>query len=116
MLQILYAAFRAMCSHGQDKENAAKLVREEMDKIEELIKGKKFFGGENIGYLDVVFGWICYWLPVWEEVGNMQILDPLRCPNMASWKVNFFNHPIVKDTLPPRDKMVLYFHDRFVAR
>ncbi|XP_054819788.1 probable glutathione S-transferase [Prosopis cineraria] len=114
--KILYGAFRAMGSDGDNKENAAKLVREDMEKIEELIKGKKFFGGENIGYLDIAFGWMSYWLPVWEQVGNMQILDPFKCPNLALWMSNFLNDPIVKDTLPPRDKMVLYFHDRFVAR
>ncbi|KAI9094764.1 hypothetical protein K1719_026570 [Acacia pycnantha] len=81
--KVLHGAFRAMCSHGEDKENAAKVVREEIEKIEELIKGQKFFGGENIGYLDIVFGWMSYWLPIWEEVGNMKILDSFKCPNMA---------------------------------
>lgn len=112
MLQILYAAFKAMCSDGDEKENAVKLIKEAMEKIEEEIKGKKFFGGENIGYLDIALGWISHWLPIWEEVGCMQIMDPLKFPAIASWINNFLNHPLVKGTLPSKDKMLPYTHRR----
>jgi glutathione S-transferase len=101
-----------MCSVGEEKERLLKLAIEAMKKIEEEIKGKEFFGGESIGYLDIALGWISYWLPVWEEVGSMQILDPLKFPATASWMNKFLNHPIIKDNLPPRQKMILYFHER----
>ncbi|KAF7146671.1 hypothetical protein RHSIM_Rhsim04G0181300 [Rhododendron simsii] len=83
---------------------------ESLEKIEqELIRGKsKFFGGESIGYLDIALGWISYWLPNWEEIGSMTILDPTRFPATAGWTENFRNHPVVKDKLPPRDKMSVY--------
>ncbi|KAF7146808.1 hypothetical protein RHSIM_Rhsim04G0177600 [Rhododendron simsii] len=80
---------------------------ESLEKIEqELITGKcKFFGGETIGYLDIALGVISYWLPVWEEIGSMTIVDPIQFPATAGWMENFRNHPMVKDKLPPRDKM-----------
>ncbi|KAE9450806.1 hypothetical protein C3L33_17294, partial [Rhododendron williamsianum] len=83
---------------------------ESLEKIEqELIRGKsKFFGGESIGYLDIALGWISYWLPNWEEIGSIKILDPTRFPATAGWTENFHNHPVVKDKLPPRDKMFVY--------
>ncbi|GAU18808.1 hypothetical protein TSUD_80970 [Trifolium subterraneum] len=93
-------------------EKALKLAREALEKIEEEIKGKKFFGGDNIGYLDLALGWISYWLPVWEEVGSMQIIDPLKCSAITAWMTNFLSHPVIKDSLPPRDKMLVYFHTR----
>ena len=68
-----------MYSNGEEREKALKVAKESIEKIEKQIKGKKFFGGENIGYLDIALGWISYWLPVLEEVGCMQILDPLKC-------------------------------------
>ncbi|KAE9455482.1 hypothetical protein C3L33_12630, partial [Rhododendron williamsianum] len=99
-----------MCTEGEDKEAYLKEAVECLEKIEqELIKGKsKFFGGESIGYLDIAIGWISYWLPVWEEVGSMTIVDPTRFPVTAGWAENFRNHPVVKNKLPPRDKMIVY--------
>ncbi|XP_062167578.1 probable glutathione S-transferase [Alnus glutinosa] len=113
--KLLEAAWSAMCSLGEEKEKAVKLAIEAMEKIEEEIKGKKFFGGESIGYLDIALGWISYWLPVWDEVGSMQIFDPRTFPAITSWTSNFLNHPIIKENIPPRDKMFLYFHGRSKA-
>ena len=102
----------AMCSSGEEQEKALKLAREAIEKIEEEIKGKKFFGGDNIGYLDIALGWISYWLPIFEEVGSMQIIDPLKCSAITAWMTNFLNHHVINDSFPPRDKMLVYFHSR----
>ncbi|KAL2343263.1 hypothetical protein Fmac_004548 [Flemingia macrophylla] len=110
--KLLNAAWVAMCTSGEDQENALKVAREAMQKIEEEIKGKKFFGGENIGYLDIALGWISYWLPVWEEVGSMQIIDTLKFPATTEWMTNILSHPVINDSLPPRDEMLVYFHSR----
>lgn len=105
-----------MCSTGEkEKEEALELTKVALERIEGELKGKKksnFFGGDEIGYVDIAIGWISYWLPVWEEVGSMPILDPLKFPNLTAWIANFLNHPVIKHSLPPRDKMVAYFHDR----
>ncbi|KAG5554327.1 hypothetical protein RHGRI_011997 [Rhododendron griersonianum] len=103
-------AWTALCTEGEDREMYIKQAVESLEKIEqELIRGKsKFFGGESIGYLDIALGWISYWLPNWEEIGSMKILDPTRFPATAGWTENFRNHPVVKDKLPPRDKMFVY--------
>ncbi|XP_058209409.1 probable glutathione S-transferase [Rhododendron vialii] len=111
-----FNAWTVVCTEeGEDREMYLKQVVESLEKIEqELIKGKsKFFGGESIGYLDIAIGWISYWLPVWGEIiGSMTIVDPTRFPAIAGWTENFRNHPMIKDKLPPRDKMVVYFQWR----
>lgn len=101
-----------MCTSGEEQEKALNIAREAIEKIEEEIKGKKFFGGDNIGYLDLALGWISYWLPVFEEVGSMRIIDPLKISAITAWMANFLSHPVIKDSLPPRDKMLVYFHSR----
>ncbi|XP_059632353.1 glutathione S-transferase U7-like [Cornus florida] len=112
--KLIVAAWIALCSHGEEKEKFVKLSIEALEKIEGELKLKenKFFGGENIGYLDLAMGRIPHWLPVWEEVGAMKIVDPLKFPATISWINNFLNHPVIKDCLPPRDKMVVYFQKR----
>ncbi|KAK7247202.1 hypothetical protein RIF29_42079 [Crotalaria pallida] len=101
----------AMCKSGDDKERTLNAAREAMERVEEEIKGKKFFGGDNIGYLDIALGWISHLLPIWEEVGSIQIIDPLKCPSLTAWMTNFLSHPVVKDSLPPRDKVFVYYHN-----
>ncbi|KAK4266150.1 hypothetical protein QN277_027114 [Acacia crassicarpa] len=103
------AAWMAMCFSGNEKESALKVGRESMQRIEDEIRGKKFFGGDDIGYLDIALGWISYWLPVWEQVGSFQILDPLKFPAIIAWITNFLNHPVITDSLPPRNELLLYY-------
>ncbi|KAF2285468.1 hypothetical protein GH714_004732 [Hevea brasiliensis] len=112
--KITEAAWNALCSFGDEKERAIKLTIEALQKTEEelKLKGKQFFGGERIGYVDIAVGWISYWLPVWEEVGSMKILESQQFPAISSWMHRFINHPLIKDNLPPRDKMVVYFKGR----
>ncbi|KAF7145242.1 hypothetical protein RHSIM_Rhsim04G0181500 [Rhododendron simsii] len=108
---LMINAWRASWIEGEDKETCLKEALESLEKIEqELIKGKfKFFGGESIGYLDIALGLISYWLPVWEEIGSMTVVDPIQFPATAGWMEDFRNHSVVKDKLPPRDKTVVYF-------
>ncbi|KAK9160319.1 hypothetical protein Syun_006660 [Stephania yunnanensis] len=105
-------AFRAMCSSGEKKVMGANSVTESLDFLEGVLKGKKFFGVENVGYLDFALGWLAYMLEVWEEVGSMKIMDANKFPCLANWMKSFVDHPMIKDSLPPRDKMVVYFEER----
>ncbi|KAL4277705.1 hypothetical protein AHAS_Ahas20G0333900 [Arachis hypogaea] len=110
--KLLDAAWMAMRSSGEEQEKAVNEAREAVEKLEEEIKGKRFFGRDYIGFLDIAIGWISYWIPVWEEVGSMKILDPLKFPAINAWITNFLSHPTINDTLPQRDKMVVYYHSR----
>ena len=102
----------ALYSQGEAKEKAEKLAIEAVEKIEEVIKGKKFFGGESIGYLDIALGWIAQWLPIWEEVASVHIVDPIKFPATTAWVKNFLNHRVIKDNLPERERMLVYYHQR----
>ncbi|MED6157335.1 hypothetical protein PIB30_022302 [Stylosanthes scabra] len=104
------ASWNALISSGDVKEKALNTASEILEKIEEEIKGKKFFGGDNIGYLDIALGWIPCYLPLWDEVGSMQIIDPLKFPALNKWMTNFLSHPVIKESLFPRDKALDYFH------
>ena len=102
-----------MCSQGEEKKLYIQSALEDLEKIEGELKGKgKYFGGENLGYLDLALGCITYLVPVFEEVGSMTILDPVQLPCITAWMQNFLNHPVIKEDLPPRDKMDVYFQNQ----
>ena len=45
-------------SVGEEFQKARKEVREVLKVLEETIGDKKYFGGEEIGLLDIKFGWL----------------------------------------------------------
>ena len=54
----------ALCPRGEVQERVVNQAMEAVEKIEGVVKGKKLFGGESIGYLVISLGWMSYWLPV----------------------------------------------------
>ncbi|MED6157334.1 hypothetical protein PIB30_022301 [Stylosanthes scabra] len=110
--KVMYGGYVAMISSGDEQEKKVNEVREGMEKLEELIKGKRFFGGDKVGFLDIALGWITYLLPVWEEVGCMKILEAEKCPAISAWVNNILSHPVFKDCLPPKEELLAYNHRR----
>ncbi|XP_024045163.1 glutathione transferase GST 23 [Citrus clementina] len=111
--KLLESAYKAMWSKGEEKQKAMKEAVESLEKIEEVLRGKNFMGGNSIGYLDLAIGWIGYWIPVWEEAGgSMRILDSQKFPAIAEWSTKFQKHPVIKENLPPRDRTLAYCHKR----
>lgn len=70
---------------------------------------KKYFNGENIGMVDIAFGSICYWLQVIEEVIGVKLLEPHKLPRLLKWFQSFLQAPVIKENLPDRDQMVVFF-------
>ncbi|XP_042062792.1 probable glutathione S-transferase [Salvia splendens] len=107
--KVVVTAFEAMKSEGEEKEVAIVAAKETLELLEKQIEGKKFFGGDEIGYLDLVVGWICLWLPAIEQVGGMKLLDSSTFPSLYQWTQCFVHVPAIHECLPPREKAVDYF-------
>ncbi|KAK0575154.1 hypothetical protein LWI29_034676 [Acer saccharum] len=79
-------------------------------------KGGKFFGGEQIGYLDIAFGCYLGWLRVTEKFNQMKLLDEAKTPGLVKWAETFCAHPAVKDVMPETDKLAEFAKVLFKAR
>ncbi|KAH6809018.1 hypothetical protein C2S51_026801 [Perilla frutescens var. frutescens] len=111
--KVITSTILALCSGGEDQERAVKLAVEYLDKIEEKLRGKSFFGVEELGYMDLMMGFAAYLLPVWEEVASVKFIDPSRFPAIAAWTDNFLDHPVIKaEYLPPKDEMFNFYAGR----
>ncbi|KAH6757071.1 hypothetical protein C2S53_002791 [Perilla frutescens var. hirtella] len=111
--KIITSTILAVYSEGEDQERAVKLAVEYLDKIEEKIRGKSFFGGEELGYMDLMMGFAAYLLPVWEEVASVKFIDPSRFPAITAWTDNFLDHPVIKaEYLPPKDELFNFYVGR----
>lgn len=103
------AAKKAFFCCGEAKAEGVELVAEGLNVLEGQIIGKKFFGGEKIGYLDIIVGWIAYWFQYVEEIGEFKAMDPRKYPCLQAWINNFIQVPIVQQSLPISDAVKAVF-------
>ncbi|CAL5347537.1 unnamed protein product [Camellia sinensis] len=104
---IIWTMFR---TSGEEHEKARQGSLEMLRTIEEHALGdKKFFGGENVGMVDIALGWIAYWLEVMEEIIGVKLLEAESFPRLHSWKKNFKEVSEIKENLPDQDKMIVLF-------
>ncbi|KAL5834717.1 hypothetical protein ACOSQ4_014214 [Xanthoceras sorbifolium] len=86
------AVRQVVFTKGEQQEKEVNKAKEAMEVLEEELKGKIFFGGETIGFIDIVCGWISIWLEAIEEACG-----------------NFTELPVIKEKVPPRQILVQYF-------
>lgn len=103
---------------GEEQEEALKEAKESLKPLEEILKGKKFFGGESIGYLDIVLGWMSVWVPMTEEILSLTFVDANEMPLLYQWFQAFLDVPLVKEKLPPKHKLLPFnkaFHESLMS-
>ncbi|XP_059644760.1 probable glutathione S-transferase [Cornus florida] len=105
----VFGALGACRAEGEEKEKAIQCAQESLAFLEKQIEGKKYFGGEEIGFMDLVVGWMPLWLGIMEEAGNMKLLEAEKFPFLHEWAQNFIQIPLIKECLPPREKLANYF-------
>ncbi|KAH0672050.1 hypothetical protein KY284_023137 [Solanum tuberosum] len=71
-----------------------------------ISKGKSYFGGDNIGYVDIVLGSLLGWVKVIEIMDEMKILDETKTPSLTEWAERFCSDNVVKDIIPQPEKLV----------
>ncbi|GMI64988.1 glutathione S-transferase tau 7, GLUTATHIONE S-TRANSFERASE 25 [Hibiscus trionum] len=113
--KLLPTVWAVFTKEGKDREEAMAGSVENLNFVEEELKGKKFFGGEKIGLADLVLGWLANLIGIFEEVAGLKIVDE-RYPLLLAWMKEFSQHPVTKDTWPPHDKMIIRyqaFYDKY---
>ncbi|KAA8518965.1 hypothetical protein F0562_016261 [Nyssa sinensis] len=95
------------------EEEAREEAREHMKTLENELKDKKFFGGDNIGLVDIVANVIGFWLGVVEEAVGVEVLTEKEFPVLCKWIDAYVNCSVIKENLPPRDKLVSFFRAHF---
>ncbi|XWS58643.1 hypothetical protein CRYUN_Cryun08bG0052100 [Craigia yunnanensis] len=103
--KLVEATIKAFFSTGEDQAKATESAVEALQQLEEEIRGKRLFGGEEIGYLDIVAGWMAHWLPIVEEIGGLKVMDSTKFPSFHLWTKEFLQIPTIQHNLPPSDDL-----------
>ncbi|KAF9623865.1 hypothetical protein IFM89_005450 [Coptis chinensis] len=83
--------------------------------FEKISKGKDFFGGDTVGYIDIALGANLAWVRVVEKLNGVELLDEIKTPNLYAWSEKFCSDPAVKDLIPETDKL-LEFAKTLIAK
>ncbi|XP_055828144.1 glutathione S-transferase U10-like [Solanum dulcamara] len=110
-LQISDTIKKAFISAKDVKEGAFDEFFEKLKVMEEGMKdffpgGRSKICADNLGLLDIIIVCSLSTYKAAEEVLGMKILDPEKNPFVYSWVTTLLELPLVKEILPPHDKVV----------
>ncbi|KAJ8635158.1 hypothetical protein MRB53_009425 [Persea americana] len=104
--------WKACWSEGKEQEKAVQEGLESLKTLETALQGKKFFGGEAIGLVDILTIFLAYLVEVVQEVVGISFIDGDKLPVLHQWIEVLVNTSVVKESLPPRDKLLAFFNAR----
>ena len=93
-------------------EQVIEEVRQQLKYLENELTGKDFFGGNAIGYLDILVFYLIYTFQVSKEVIGVEITTKEKFPLLCKWIEKLLNMDVVKECLPPREKHIAFIKTR----
>ncbi|KAK1290070.1 Glutathione S-transferase U17 [Acorus calamus] len=101
----------AKAQTDEAKAEATEKVLEGLKHFEEAFekcsKGKPFFNGENIGYLDVAIGCYLGAIKMLElMMGGFKLLNEDKTPLLAAWAERFCSSEAVKGVIPEAERLL----------
>lgn len=74
--------------------------------LKECSKGKLFFGGDNVGYMDIALGGLITWLQETEELCGAKFFDTAKTPLLFEWMERFSGLDAAKVSLQDGGRLV----------
>ncbi|KAK9056721.1 hypothetical protein SSX86_024084 [Deinandra increscens subsp. villosa] len=68
-----------------------------------LSKGKAFFGGDDIGYMDIVVGSFLGWIKFFVIVFNFNVIEEDRNPRLTKWGKSMWSHEVARSVIPSHE-------------
>ncbi|KAJ9146724.1 hypothetical protein P3X46_028956 [Hevea brasiliensis] len=114
-MQILRTAIKIGSAKEEEKEEIIEEVSQLLKLLESELKEREFFGGETIGFLDIVAFMTALWFQVPQEVMQIQFISEEKLTVLCKWMEKLRKIQVVNDCLPPRDKLIAFVKARIEA-
>ncbi|CAL4923452.1 unnamed protein product [Urochloa decumbens] len=73
--------------------------------LKECSKGKHFFGGDSVGYVDIALGGFVAWVDARDRMSGLKHFDAERTPLLAAWLERFVALEETKAVMPDVEKL-----------
>ncbi|KAK1589320.1 hypothetical protein Q3G72_032729 [Acer saccharum] len=114
-MQILPTAQKAIYLEGKQREIVTEEVCEQMKLLEKELDGKNFFGGDGIGFVDIVGNVVAFWFRMTREHLGVEVCSPEKFPGLSRWIGNLQEIDVVNECMPPVEKLLAYARARIEA-
>ncbi|PWA40532.1 Glutathione S-transferase/chloride channel, C-terminal [Artemisia annua] len=108
----LYEELR-MTPNKEGKEAIKKQIIEQSQLLEDTFvkfsNGKLYFGGDDVGYLDVVLGCFLAWTKFVEKHNDMKVFDEVRTPKLVEWVKRIWSHEAFKINVPSNETLISFY-------
>ncbi|CAN6312138.1 unnamed protein product [Urochloa humidicola] len=115
--KLFASAFQA--SRAKTEEEKAEAMKQTFAAVvtleaifKECSKGKPFFGGDSVGYLDIVLGGLIPMVDVGEARYGIKLFDGTRSPLLEAWVERFAALDAAKAILPEVDRLIEYSKEK----
>ncbi|CAL5040353.1 unnamed protein product [Urochloa decumbens] len=109
----------SMWSEGEAQALFARETKESMAILDGELEGKRFFCGDELGFVDLAACTLAHWLGVLEEVAGVRLVGDGEYPALRRWAKEYTADETVRRFLPDRDELVAFFaanKERYTAR
>ncbi|XP_006366496.1 probable glutathione S-transferase [Solanum tuberosum] len=113
--KLMGAMYKVCYGKGEEKEKGCDETLEVLKYFDNELQNKKFFGGDNLGFIDIVASYIALWFGAIQEAIGMELLTEQKFPKLSKWIDEFLSSRIVKENLPTREVLVPLYKAQFAA-
>ncbi|KAK2642016.1 hypothetical protein Ddye_023779 [Dipteronia dyeriana] len=106
--KILATASKIGLCKGEEKEVVILEFSEQMKMLEQQLNGKDFFGGDKIGFVDIVGIVVAFWFQINEEVLGGDVYTSEKFPGLFKWIGKLQEIDLVNKCRPPREKHLAF--------
>lgn len=96
----------------KEREKNVEETTEALQFLQNELKGK-YFGGEEFNFVDIAAVFVAFWIPLVQDIIGLQLFTAEKFPKLYNWSQEFLDHPVVKETLPPREPLFAFFKGRY---
>ncbi|CAD6234866.1 unnamed protein product [Miscanthus lutarioriparius] len=99
-------------AEGEAQKTLVEEVKQKLALLEVQLKGKRWFGGDTIGYVDVAASVLGPWLSMVEEVTGVVVLDEEEYPALRRWSKEYNSYEALKQCVPDRGQLAAFYTER----
>ncbi|WVZ69545.1 hypothetical protein U9M48_018316 [Paspalum notatum var. saurae] len=99
----------SMWAEGEAQARFARETKESLGVLDAQLEGKRFFGGDALGFVDLAACTLARWLGVLEEVAGVRLMADGEYPALRRWAKEYVSDEVVRRSLPDRDELAAFF-------